>query len=91
MVPGVVLALDIGQRVAHGTSLAAIIPIGIVGASVYALDGGNIHLGFAALLAVGASIGAPIGVRALARIPERALRLLFIAAVFLAAVRLLVA
>lgn len=91
MVPGLVVALGMTQHRAHGTSLAAILPIGAVGAAVYAIDGGRIHLGFAATLAVGAAIGAPFGVRALARIPEPALRSLFIGAVFLAAVRLLVA
>jgi uncharacterized membrane protein YfcA len=90
MVPGLVLVLGSTQRKAHGTSLAAIIPIGAVGAAVYGIDGGHIDVGFAGALALGAVVGAPIGVRALARIPERALRVAFIAVVFAAAGRLLV-
>jgi hypothetical protein len=89
MVPGLVLALALGQRRAHGTSLAAIVPIGIVGAAVYGLDGGHIDLPIAAALAAGAVVGAPLGVRALAGIGEGALRWLFIIVALAAGVRLL--
>lgn len=89
MVPGLVLAVGMAQRRAHATSLAAILPIGAIGAVVYAIDGGQVDLGFAALLAVGAVVGAPLGVRALARIPEGALRALFIIVALVAGGRLL--
>ena len=89
-VPGLVMLTGLAQRRAHATSLAAILPVGAVGAAVYALNGGRIHLGMAALLAAGGIVGAPLGVRALARIPEAPLRLLFIAALVAAGIRFLV-
>ena len=39
MVPGLVLVLGMGQRLAHGTSLAAIVPIAVAGVAGYALAG----------------------------------------------------
>src|SRR4051794_29643170 len=39
IVPGLVLALGMQQRLAHGTSLAAIIPIAAAGLSGYAVAG----------------------------------------------------
>jgi hypothetical protein len=87
-VPGLVLAAGLAQRRAHATSLAAILPVGVVGATVYA-TGGKVHYGYAALLAAGSVIGAPLGVRALARIPDRSLRLVFVAVLVVSAVRLL--
>ena len=39
MVPALVLVLGMGQRLAHGTSLAAIVPIALAGVLGYALGG----------------------------------------------------
>lgn len=88
MVPGLVLLAGLTQRRAHATSLAAIVPIGAVGAGLFALDG-EVDLALAAALAAGSVVGAPLGVRALARLPEPALRLLFAATVLAAGARLL--
>ena len=90
MVPGLVLALGFAQRRAHATSLAAIIPIAAVGAALYAVDGGEVSPAFAALVAAGAVVGAPVGVRALARLPEGVVRVLFIGVAAAAGVQLLV-
>lgn len=88
MVPGLVLLAGLTQRRAHATSLAAIVPIGAVGAGLFMLDG-EVDLALAAALAAGSVVGAPLGVRALARIPEPVLRLLFAATVLAAGTRLL--
>jgi uncharacterized protein len=80
IVPGLVLLLQMPQRRAHATSLAAIIPIAVAGAAGYAA-GGAVDWLAAGLLTIGGAIGALLGTRALGRIPERALRIIF--AVFL--------
>lgn len=91
MVPGLVLAMSIAQHRAHATSLAAILPLGVTGAAIYALEGGKLHLGYAAALSAGAIVGALVGTSALARVPERILKALFILALMIAGIRLVLA
>lgn len=76
MVPLLVGALGLTQHEAHATSLAAIIPIGIVGAAVFA-QGGEVDVAAAIALATGALAGAPIGARLMARTKPRRLKLIF--------------
>lgn len=76
MVPLLVALLAFTQHRAHATSLAAIVPIAAVAASVFAIDGG-VEYGTAALLAAGALAGAPLGARAMAAIGERSLEAAF--------------
>jgi uncharacterized membrane protein YfcA len=90
MVPGLVMVASLGQRRAHGTSLAAIIPIGIVGAAVYAVTEGAVDAWLALVVAGGAVVGAPLGVRALSRVPEGGLRVLFALLMLGLGIRLLV-
>ena len=85
IVPGLVLLLGMAQRTAHGTSLAAIIPIALSGAAGYALDGA-VDWTAAGLLTIGAVVGAVVGTRLLGRIPDRGLRLLFAALMLVTAV-----
>jgi uncharacterized membrane protein YfcA len=80
IVPGLVLLLQMSQRRAHATSLAAIVPIAVAGAVGYAA-GGALDWVAAGLLTAGGAIGAVLGTRVLSRIPERALRVIF--AIFL--------
>src|ERR671918_1581774 len=68
MVPGLVLALRTTQHQAHATSLAAIVPIGLVGFAVFALHD-EVNYAIAGLLVLGAVVGAPAGARAMSRIP----------------------
>lgn len=89
LVPGLVLALGATQHQAHATSLAAIVPIGLVGFAVYAING-EMNYAIAGLLVLGAFFGAPIGVRAMSKIPERPLAWVFAAVLVVAGVRLLV-
>ena len=74
MVPLQVLWGKAGQHRAIGTSLAAIVPIGVAGVAVYAFAGGRVDFRLALPLAVGAVFGAYVGARAMARLPEDKLR-----------------
>jgi uncharacterized membrane protein YfcA len=76
MVPLLVMALGFGQRRAHATSLAAIVPIATVAAIPFA-TAGHADYAIAGCLAVGGLLGAPIGARALGRSDESTLKILF--------------
>lgn len=84
IVPGLVLLMGMEQRRAHGTSLAAIIPLAIAGVVGYALDG-SVDWPAAGLLTAGAAVGAVVGTRVLRRFPERGLRVIFAGFMLLAA------
>ena len=87
IVPGLVLLMATDQRLAHGTSLAAIIPIALAGVGGYALrDAVDWEAG--GLLIIGAAAGALIGTRALRTLPQTWLKALFGAVLIAAAVRL---
>jgi uncharacterized membrane protein YfcA len=87
IVPALVVILGMQQRLAHGTSLAAVVPISVVGATAY-LIGGNVDLGVAGLLMIGTVAGAIWGVKLLGWLSETWLRWLFIAFMVLVAVRM---
>lgn len=88
IVPGLVFFLRMGQRLAHATSLAAIIPIAASAVAGYALEG-SIDWAAAAWLAGGAAMGAVAGARMLQRISEAALRRTFAGFLLLSALALL--
>lgn len=87
LVPGFVLLLGMDQRLAHGTSLAAILPIALAGVVGYAAHG-SVDLPAGALLALGAAGGAVLGTVLLDRLPLRVLRLGFALLMVAAALRL---
>lgn len=61
MVPAMVLLLNLDQKLATGTSLAAqILPIGFLGALVY-YQNGKLNIKYAALLAIGMVVGNVFG------------------------------
>jgi uncharacterized membrane protein YfcA len=76
LVPLQVLYAQQSQYKAHGTSLAAVIPIAVVGAAVYYIrpPQPQVDLRFAGLLVVGGVVGAYLGARLLKRLPERQLK-----------------
>ena len=78
LVPMLVMLLGFQQRLAAGTSVAAILPAAIVGGITYAIQG---HIDWIAVaaLAVGIVIGAQIGSYLLSRIPTVFLRWMFMA------------
>jgi uncharacterized protein len=77
MVPALVMVLAMEQRRAHGTSLAAIVPIALAGVLGYALEG-EIDWAASLFLILGsAGLGARIGTHLLHVLPQRALALTF--------------
>jgi hypothetical protein len=88
IVPALVLAIGIEQRKAHGTSLAAVVPIALSGMLGYALDG-SIDWTAGACLAVGAAtLGAAVGTHLLHIVPRRGLALAFTIVLVLTAARM---
>lgn len=77
IVPLLLLFLRFEQRLAAGTSLAAIVPTATVGVVSYAVHGSVAWIP-ALILAAGAVVGAQIGTWLLARLPQNALRWGFI-------------
>lgn len=73
IVPMLVLLLGFDQRLASGTSLAAIVPTAAVGVISYAVHGSVAWIP-ALVLAVFAVIGAQIGTWLLARLPQNVIR-----------------
>lgn len=76
MVPLLVFVAGSSQHEAHATSLAAIIPIAVVGAARFG-SAGEIDITAAVVLAVGTLVGAPLGARVMAGMSEGTLKILF--------------
>lgn len=78
MVPLQVIWARTNQRRASGTSLAAILPIALVGAAVYYFGKGKpqVDLVVALFLVLGSVVGAFAGAHASRRVPEHALKIL---------------
>jgi hypothetical protein len=87
LVPLLVVLVRLDQRMAHGTSLAAIVPIAASGTIGYALAG-EVDWPLAALTAAGALVGTPLGARLLHRLPLRTLRVGFALVLFVTAARM---
>jgi uncharacterized membrane protein YfcA len=88
IVPALVLLLGFTQRLAHGTSLAAVLPIAIASLTSYAVED-KVDWKVGALLAVGAVAGAVIGTHILHRLPHDMLAIIFAVLLVATAVRLL--
>src|SRR3954447_13875988 len=78
IVPLLILWFGFGERLATGTSLAAIVIIGLLGAIGQGFYG-NVHLGTALWLSAPAVLGIVLGTALQQRISERAVSLLFAA------------
>jgi uncharacterized membrane protein YfcA len=78
MVPLQVMWSRSDQRRASGTSLAAILPIAVVGAAVYYLGKGQPQVDFtvAFFLVLGSAVGAFAGAHASRKVPESTLKML---------------
>ena len=87
IVPGLVLAAGMDQRLAHGTSLAAVVPISIASLATYAIHD-HVDWAVGLWLSIGAVFGAVVGTRLLHVLPHRTLGLLFAATLIASAVRL---
>lgn len=76
LVPILTSYFAVDQHMAHGTSLAVVIPTAIMGAAVYSYHGA-MNVTLAAQLAVGGVIGATLGSRVMQRIPAATLKRMF--------------
>ncbi|HEX5762348.1 MAG TPA: sulfite exporter TauE/SafE family protein [Solirubrobacterales bacterium] len=90
IVPLLILWFGYGERLATGTSLAAIVVIGLLGAAAQGGIYGNVHLETGLLLSVPAIGGVVLGTAIQQRIPQRAVSLLFAALLVGIAIELIV-
>ena len=90
IVPLLILWFGFGERLATGTSLAAIVLIGLLGALAQGGIYGNVHLGTGLWLAIPAIGGILLGTALQQRISERAVSLLFALLLVVIAIELIV-
>ncbi len=90
IVPLLIFWFGYGERLATGTSLAAIVLIGLLGALAQGGIYGNVHVGTALLLSIPAIGGVVAGTAIQQRISQRAVSLLFAALLVAVAVELIV-
>lgn len=77
IVPLLIFWFAYGERLATGTSLAAIVVIGILGAALQGGVHGNVHVVTGLLLTIPAVLGVVLGTAIQQRIPQRAVSYLF--------------
>ena len=77
IVPLLIFWFAYGERLATGTSLAAIVFIGMLGAIFQGGIYGNVHVVTGLLLAIPAVLGVVLGTAIQQRIPQRAVSYLF--------------
>lgn len=88
IVPALALLIPMEQHAAVGTSLAALLPpVGLLAALQYYRHG-DVHIGYAALIAIGLASGAYFGAVLSIKIPALILRRAFAVFLGIVAVRL---
>jgi uncharacterized membrane protein YfcA len=90
IVPLLILWFGFGERVATGTSLGAIVLIGVLGAAAQGGIYGNVDLETGLLLTIPAIGGVILGTEIQQRIPQRAVSLIFAALLIVIAVELII-
>jgi uncharacterized membrane protein YfcA len=90
IVPLLIFWFGYGERLATGTSLAAIVLIGLAGTVAQGGIYGNVHVATGLLLAIPAVAGVVLGTAIQQRIPQRAVSYLFAALLVAIAVELIV-
>jgi uncharacterized protein len=90
IVPLLIFWFGYGERLATGTSLAAIVLIGLLGAVAQGGIYGNVHVLTGLLLAIPAVLGVVMGTAIQQRIPQRAVSLLFAVLLIAVAVELII-
>jgi len=90
IVPLLIFALGYGERLATGTSLAAIIIVGALGVLAQGGVYGNVDVSVGLLLSVPAVLGVLAGTAFQQRIPQRTVSLLFAALLTAIAIELIV-
>jgi len=89
IVPLLIFWLAYGERLATGTSLAAIVLIGLLGALAQGGIYGNVHLATGLWLSIPAVVGVIAGTAIQQRISQRAVSLLFAALLIAVAIELI--
>lgn len=87
IVPGLMFALRMDQRRAHGTSLAGVLPISMASIITYWTHD-HINWSVALWLTIGSVAGALVGARLLAVLPKKTLTMLFVAVLAIAGIRM---
>jgi uncharacterized protein len=90
IVPLLIFWFGYGERLATGTSLAAIVLIGLLGAFAQGGIYGNVHILTGLLLSIPAIVGVLAGTAIQQRISQRAVSLLFAALLIAVAIELVV-
>jgi uncharacterized membrane protein YfcA len=90
IVPLLILWFGYGERAATGTSLAAIVIIGLLGALFQGGIYGNVHVLTGLALAIPAAVGVVLGTALQQRISQQAVSLLFALLLVVVAVELIV-
>lgn len=90
VVPGLVMFASMDQRLAHGTSLAAVLPIALASLLTY-WGHQQVDWPVAMWLAVGSVVGSVIGTQLLAVASKRALGMIFTSVLIVSAIRLFIA
>jgi uncharacterized membrane protein YfcA len=90
IVPLLIFWFAYGERLATGTSLAAIIVIGLFGALIQGGFYGNVHVVTGLLLTIPAALGVVLGTAIQQRIPQKAVSYLFAALLVGIAIELIV-
>jgi uncharacterized protein len=90
IVPLLILWFGYGERLATGTSLAALALISLIGAAAQGAIYGNVHVGTGLALSVPAIGGVLLGTAIQQRIPQRAVSLLFAALLVAIAIELII-
>jgi uncharacterized protein len=90
IVPLLIFWFGYGERLATGTSLGAIVLIGLLGALAQGGLYGNVDVGTGLLLSIPAIGGVVVGTAVQQRIPQRAVSLLFAALLIVIAIELIV-
>jgi uncharacterized protein len=89
IVPLLIFWFGFGERLATGTSLAAIVIVGLLGALAQGGIYGNVHVVTGLLLAIPAVLGVVGGTAIQQRIPQRAVSYLFAALLVAVAIELI--
>jgi uncharacterized protein len=89
IVPLLIFWFGYGERLATGTSLAAIVLIGLLGALAQGGIYGNVHVGTGLLLAIPAILGVLLGTAIQQRISQQAVSYLFAGLLIAIAVELI--
>lgn len=90
IVPLLIFWFGYGERLATGTSLGAIVLIGLLGTIAQGGFYGNVHVGTGLLLSIPAVLGVLAGTAIQQRIPQRTVSLLFAGLLVAVAIELIV-